>query len=101
MGESGHKIDGSVLEWSLWEVSLVIDYLVHMTESGLFSSVNKSRDVALAVQVLPISGPTFEALNLQCKSLDFLQGFNISKKKGVPNNCIIFKMGADEIYVQC
>ena len=61
MGESGHKIDGSILEWSLWEVSLVIDYLVHMTESGLFSPVNKSRDVALAVQVLPVSGPTLKA----------------------------------------
>ena len=71
-----------------------------MTESGLFTPVNKSRDVALAVQVLPVSGPTLEA-NLQCKSLDFLQGFNISKKKGVPNNCIIFKMGADESFVQC
>ena len=97
MGKSGHKIDGSVLEWSLWEVSLVIDYLVHMTESGLFSPVNKSRDVALAVQVLPVSGPTLKAYS-QCKSLNFL---NISKKKGVPNSCIILKMGADESFVQC
>ena len=64
MGESGHRIDSSVLEWSLWEVSSVIDYLVHMTESGLFSPVNKSRDVALIVQVLPVSGPTQSELAL-------------------------------------
>ena len=49
MGGSGHEIDGSILEWSLWEVSLVVDYLVHMTESGLFSPINKSRDAALAI----------------------------------------------------
>ena len=48
MGESGYEIDDSILEWSLWEVSLVVDYLVHITESGLFSPVNKSRDAALA-----------------------------------------------------
>ena len=64
MEESGHRIDSSVLEWSLWEVSLVIDYLVHMTESGLFSPINKSRDVALTVQVLPVSGPTQSELAL-------------------------------------
>ena len=99
MGECGHRIDGSVLEWSLWEVSQIIDYLVHMTESGLFSPVNKSRDVAMTVQVLLVSGPTLKAYS-QCKSLNFLQGFNISKKKGVPNNCIIFEMGTDESFVQ-
>ena len=41
-----------------------------MTEPGLFPLVGESRDVALAIQVLPVSGPTLEA-HSQCESLNF------------------------------
>ena len=100
MGESGHEID-MALYWSgasgksVW--SLTILY-IWQSLVCFRRSTRVGMWLWLYMQVLPVSGPTLEAYS-QRKSLEFLQGINISKKKGVPNNCIIFKMGVDESFV--